>query len=77
MQDKLEKIKGKKALKEIAEKVREILGKYAKDPVSDITSIDELKDFFGDENETGGGKNNEETDPSGNIIIRAKQMNEV
>ena len=69
-----EKARGNKALKEIAEKVRDILGKYAKDPASEITSIDELKEFFGDENESGGGKNNEETDPSGNIIIRAKQM---
>ncbi len=69
-----EKLKGKKAIKEIAKMVREALNRHAKDPVSDITSIDELKDFFGDENETGGGKNNEEADPSGSIIIRAKQM---
>ncbi len=69
-----EKLKGKKAIKEIAKMVRDALNRHAKDPVSDITSIDELKDFFGDENESGGGKNNEETDPSGNIVIRAKQM---
>ena len=43
--------------------VRDALNRHAKDPVSDVTSIDELKDFFGDENESGGGKNNEETDP--------------
>lgn len=54
--------------------VRDALNRHAKDPVSDVTSIDELKDFFGDENESGGGKNNEETDPSGNLVIRAKQM---
>ena len=69
-----QQIKGKKALKEIAVMVRNAMQKLAKDPVSDVTSIDELKDFFGDENESGGGKNNEETDPSGNIVIRAKQM---
>ena len=69
-----EKLKGKKAIKEIAKMVRDALNRHAKDPVSDVTSIDELKDFFGDENESGGGKNNEETDPSGLIIIRAKQM---
>ncbi len=69
-----EKLKGKKAIKEIAKMVRDALNRHAKDPVSDITSIDELKDFFGDENESGGGKNNEETEPSGSIIIRAKQM---
>ncbi|NOU41888.1 MAG: hypothetical protein HOO85_11550 [Methylotenera sp.] len=72
--DKAEKIKGKKALKEIATMVRKALERHAKDPVSEITSIDELKEFFGDENESGGGKNNEEADPLGNIIIRAKQM---
>lgn len=72
--DKNEKIRGKKAIKEIAAMVRKALEKHAKDPVSEITSIDELKEFFGDENESGGGKNNEESDPLGNIIIRAKQM---
>lgn len=72
--DKAEKIKGKKAIKEIAAMVRKALERHAKDPVSEITSIDELKEFFGDENESGGGKNNEEADPLGNIIIRAKQM---
>lgn len=74
LQDGSEKLKGKKALNEIKVMVRKALERHAKDPVSDITSIDELKDFFGDENESGGGKNNEETDPSGIIIIRAKQM---
>lgn len=74
LQDKAEKVKGKKALKDIAKMVREALQRHAKDPVSEITSIDELKDFFGDENESGGGKNDEETDPSGNLIIRAKQI---
>ncbi len=72
--DKTEKVKGKKAIKEIAIMVRKALERHAKDPVSEITSIDELKEFFGDENESGGSKNNEETDPLGNIIIRAKQM---
>lgn len=74
LQDKAEKVKGRKALKDIATMVRNALQRHAKDPVSEITSIDELKDFFGDENESGGGKNNEETDPSGNIVIRAKQI---
>ena len=54
--------------------VRKALAKHAKDDAAEITSIDELKKFFGDENESGGGKNNEESDPMGNIVIRAKQM---
>ena len=72
--DNATKLKGKKALKEVAKMARDALGKHAKDQYTLTTSIDELKDFFGDENESGGSRNDEETDPSGNIIIRAKPI---
>jgi len=69
-----EQIKGQKALKEISEWVRECLKRHAKDPVSDITEIDELKDFFGDEGESDSGKGTQEINPYGEIVIRGKPI---
>lgn len=71
---KEEQIKGKKALKEISDWVRECLKRHAKDPVSDVTEIDELKDFFGDEGDSDTGKGTEEINPYGNVIIRGKPI---
>lgn len=69
-----EQIKGRKALKEIADWIREILKRYAKDPISDITEIEELKDFFGEEGDGDSGKGTEEINPYGEIIIRGKPI---
>lgn len=69
-----EQLKGKKALKEISDWIRECLKRYAKDPVSDVTEIDELKDFFGDEGESDSGKGTEEINPYGDIVIRGKPI---
>ena len=65
---------GKKALSELAKWTRSMLKRYAKDPVSDITRLDELKDFFGDELSSGEGKGTEEINPIGEIIIRARPL---
>jgi hypothetical protein len=54
--------KGRVALREIAEWVRFMLKRYAQDPVSEVTPVDELKEFFWDEN------------PLGKIIVRARQL---
>jgi hypothetical protein len=69
-----ERRRGKKALEDLADWVKEMLKKHAKDPVSEVTAIDELKDFFGDEGDGGGGKGTEEINPYGEVIIRAKPI---
>ena len=72
---KEEQRKGKSALSEAARWVREMLKKHAKDPVTEVTPLDELKDFFADESDEGDdttGK--EEANPQGKIIIRAKPI---
>ena len=71
---KEEKRKGKKALQGIASWIRDMLKRHAKDPVADVTEIDELKDFFGDEGDADSGKGMEEINPYGEVIIRAKPI---
>ena len=74
MPTKEEQIKARKALKEVAAWIREMLRRRAKDPVSEITKIDELKDFFPDVSGVGSGNPMEETNPSGKILIKAKAL---
>lgn len=69
-----DKKRGKKALEDLANWVKEMLKKHAKDPVSEVTEIDELKDYFGDEGDGESGKGTEEINPYGKIIIRAKPI---
>jgi hypothetical protein len=69
-----EKKQGKLALTELSRWVREMLKRHAQDPVSEVTNIDELADFFGDDDMSGSGKENEEVNPEGNIIIRARPV---
>ena len=64
---------GRTALREISDWVREMLRRHAKDPVSEITSLDELTDFFGDEEEAGIGRKMDEN-PGGAIIIRERAV---
>lgn len=64
---------GRVALREIAKWVREMLDRHAKDEVSEVTTLDELADFFGDEEEAGDGKQKDEN-PGGAIIVRQRQM---
>lgn len=63
--------KGKKALLSIAKWIREMLKRHARDATSDVTPLDELKDYFGDEN-GDSGSSGEEANPMGKILIRAK-----
>lgn len=65
---------GKKALSDLAKWAREMLKRHAKDPISDVTTLDELKDFFGDELSDGEGKETEEVNPVGKVIIRARPL---
>jgi len=69
-----EQQKGKKALKDMATWIRDMLKRHAKDPVSDVTALDELKDFFPDDSGEGNGKPAEEINPFGSIVIRARPV---
>lgn len=71
---KAEQTKGRAALRDLALWVRDALKRHAKDPVSEVTEIDELKDFFGDEGDSDTGKGTEEINPYGDVIIRAKPI---
>ncbi len=66
--------KGAKALKDLASWVREMLKRHAKNPVSEVTTLDELKEYFADESGEGEGKGSEEINPLGKIIIRLKPL---
>lgn len=65
--------RGRRALNELGTWVREMLKRHAKDPVSDVTAIDELSQYLGDE-ESGGGSEGEDTNPEGKLIFRAKPL---
>ncbi len=69
-----EQKKGKLALKNMAEWVRNMLKRHAKDPVSETTKIDELKDFFADDGADGSGKGEEEINPYGKVTIKGKPI---
>jgi uncharacterized membrane protein YgcG len=71
---KEEQVRGRAALRDISKWVREMLKRHAKDPVSEVTELDELKDFFGDEGDGDTGKGAEEINPYGDVIIRAKPI---
>ncbi len=69
-----EQKKGQRALKDLATWIREMLKRHAKNPVSEVTTLDELKEYFADEVGESGEKGSEEMDPYGKIIIRAKPL---
>lgn len=64
---------GRTALRELAEWVRKMLIRHAKDPVQEETNLDELADYFGDEEEEGEASRREEN-PGGKIIFRARAI---
>ncbi len=61
-------------MKELAKWVRDKLKKHARDPVSDVTTIDELSEFFGEDIENGSGSGTEELDPFGDIVIKPRAV---
>ena len=69
-----EKAKGQKALIELARWIRDMLRRRAKDEISEVTRLDELKDFFADDTEDGKGNGIEEINPTGAILIKAKPI---
>lgn len=66
---------GRVALRELAEWVREMLKRHAQDPVAEVSEIDELAEFFGDEEEENekGAKDGDEN-PRGSLKIRARPL---
>lgn len=71
---KEDQLKAKRALRDMASWIREMLRRRAKDPVSEITKIDELKEFFADDSTDGKGSSIEESNPFGSITIKAKPI---
>lgn len=69
-----EMLKGKAALRDLSAWIREMLKRHAKDPVSEVTELDELRDFFGDTGNSDTGKGTEEINPYGDVVIRAKPI---
>jgi hypothetical protein len=69
-----EKQRAKRALSELVKWIREMLGRHARDPVSEVTQISELADYFGDEAESGTPGKGEEIDPQGKIALRAQPL---
>ena len=70
--EKSEIAKGQKALKEIASWIRGVLKEKARDPISDVTSLDEMKDLLGDDDVDGSNKNGDEINPLGKLIYQGK-----
>ena len=65
---------GRVALRELAQWVRGKLRMHAQDPVSNVSNIDELKDFFADEDTAEGNGRDGEENPAGKIIVRARPL---
>ena len=72
--NKDEQAKAVRAMRELASWIRDMLKKRAKDPVSDVTKIDELKEFFADDSDSGQGNASEEVNPFGKIVIKANPV---
>lgn len=51
-----EQRKGAQAIRDLSSWIREMLKRHAKDPVSEITALSELKEYFSDESSEGRGK---------------------
>lgn len=66
---------GRIALREVADWVREMLRRHAQDPVAEVSELDELAEFFGDEDDAGdkGSKDGDEN-PRGVLKIRARPL---
>lgn len=66
---------GRVALRELAEWVRQMLQRHAQDPIAEVSEIDELAEFFGDDEEGSGPKHkNGDENPRGALKIRARPL---
>jgi hypothetical protein len=69
-----DKRRARMALKELSKWVKDMLKRHAQNPVSEVTTIDELAEYFADEGEGGPNNRNGEEDPSGRLTIRARPL---
>src|SRR5262249_28492638 len=67
-----DRVKGKRALHELARWVREMLKRHARDPISDVSEVRELAAYFADDVGQEAGDKGEEVNPVGAIQIRAQ-----
>jgi hypothetical protein len=70
-----DRARGQRALTELGRWVREMLKRHARDPVSDISEVKELADYFADDfGEEDSTSKGEEVNPVGPIMIRAQPL---
>ena len=67
-----EQPRGQRAIVELGRWARDMLKRHARDPVSDVSDVKELADYFPDDSEQAGGDKGEEVNPVGKIEIRAQ-----
>ena len=67
-----EQPRGQRAIFELGRWAREMLKRHARDPISDISDVKELADYFPEDSEQTGGDKGEEINPIGKIEIRAQ-----
>lgn len=61
-------------LRNLAKWVRDMLKRHAKDPISEVTTLDELKEYFSDDSGEEQADGQGEMNPNGKIIIRARPI---
>ena len=69
-----DKSKGRLALRELSKWVRDMLRRHAQNPVSQVTTIDEMTEYFSDEGEGRTDNRIGEEDPAGHLKIRARPL---
>jgi hypothetical protein len=70
-----DRARGQRALSELGRWVRDMLKRHARDPVSDVTEVKELADYFTDDfGEGDASTKGEEVNPIGAIKIRAQPL---
>lgn len=69
-----EQRQARQALNKVSKWVRNMLKRHAKDPVSEVTTLDELKDFFYEEGDGDQGKGTEEVNPYGEVKLTGKPV---
>jgi hypothetical protein len=66
---------GRRALTTLGSWVRDMLRLWALDPVSDVTDVSELAEYFGDDGDQKISGKGDDINPSGEIVIRARPLN--
>ena len=70
-----DRARGQRALTEFGRWVRDMLKRHARDPVSDVSEVKELADYFADDfGEDDSSGKGEEVNPIGAIKIRAQPL---